>query len=229
MHSKWSDGYDTPEKMVEEAIAKGYEYIALTDHSQSLGVAGGMTVKELKEQHRLIEQLNAKFKPFRILRGAEVNIRTDGTLDYPDEILAELEVVVIGVHSALGQKKEQMTKRIIRALHNPYVTLLSHPTGRVLFRRPEYEVDVDAVIETAGKTGVALEINGQPERMDLDDINTRKVIESGVMLACNTDAHSVRQLENMRYAVSNARRGWAEKRNIFNTLSLDALLNYIQV
>lgn len=187
-----------------------------------------MTPKQLKEQHRLIDRLNAKYKPFWILRGAKVDIRADGTLDYRDEVLAELEVVVAGVHSALGQNKEQMTRRIIQALQNPYVTLFSHPTGRILLRRPEYDVDLDAVIETAKKSRVALEINGQPERMDLDDRNARKAIEAGVRLVCNTDAHSARQLENMRYAVATARRGWAEKRNILNTLPLDSLLDFIQ-
>ncbi|MGZ3537308.1 MAG: DNA polymerase/3'-5' exonuclease PolX [Syntrophales bacterium] len=228
MHTSWSDGFDSPEKMVTEAIAKGYEYIAFTDHSQSLGIAGGMTPEVLKEQFRLIDQLNKRFKPFRIFRGAEVNIRTDGTLDYPDEVLAELEVVVAGVHGALGQAREKMTKRIVRALENPYVTLLSHPTGRILFRRPEVEIDLDAIIETAVRNHIALEINGQPERMDLDDIHARKAIDAGVMLVCNTDAHSARQFENMRFAVATARRGWAEERNILNTFSLDRLLETIQ-
>lgn len=229
VHTTWSDGYDPPEKMVEEAILRGYEYIAFTDHSQSLGIAGGMTPKKLKDQRLLIEKLNRRFKPFRVLLGAEVNIKADGSLDYPDEVLAELEVVVAGIHSAFSQTRQQMTQRIIKAMRSPYVTLLSHPTGRILFRREGYEVDLEAVFEEASKTGVALEINGQPDRLDLDGTCSREGKERGVKLSCNTDAHSARQLENMRYSVATARRGWVEAKDVLNTFSLDRLLDYIQV
>lgn len=229
VHTTWSDGYDPPEKMIEEAIRRGYEYMAFTDHSQSLGVAGGLTPKELKAQRLLIDKLNKRFRPFRVLYGAEVNIKADGSLDYPDEVLAELEIVVAGVHSAFGQTKEQITQRIIKALQNPYVTLLSHPTGRIFFQREGYEVDLEAVFKAASDTGVVLEINGQPDRLDLDGSCAKEAKEMGVKLSCNTDAHSARQLENMRYAVATARRGWIEAEDVLNTLSLAQLLKFIKI
>ncbi len=224
LHTNWSDGHDTPERMVAEAIARGYEYLAFTDHSRSLTVASGLTPDRLREQRRLIDRLNERHAPFRALHGAEVDILPDGALDYPDELLAELDFVTISVHSAFDQPREQMTARIIRALRNPYVDTLNHPTGRLLLRRPEYAVDIEAILQAAAETGVVLEVNGQPDRLDLSDIWARRAVEAGVRLACNSDGHSARQLGHLRYAVATARRGWAEPRHVLNTFSLGQLL-----
>jgi DNA polymerase (family 10) len=227
VHTDWSDGHDPPHRMVEGAIARGYHYLALTDHSQSLGVARGLSPDDVRRQRRLVDELNERYAPFRVLHGTEVNIRTDGTLDYPDDVLAEFDLVTAAVHSAFSQSRQRMTDRIIRALRHPLVHALSHPTGRRLLRRPEYEVELDAVLKVAAEEGVALEVNGQPDRLDLDDVWTRRAIEAGVMLVCDSDAHSALHLDYMRYSVATARRGWAEPRHVLNTLPLSRLLAHL--
>jgi DNA polymerase (family 10) len=227
VHTDWSDGHDSPERMVEAAIARGYEYIAFTDHSRSLQVAGGLSIERVREQRRLIDRLNTRYAPFRVLHGTEVDILPDGTLDYPDEVLAEFDLVTASVHSAFRQPRERMTARIVRALRHPCVAILNHPTGRLLPRRAEYEVDMEAVLRAAAENGVALEINGQPDRLDLDDGWARRARDAGVLLACDSDAHSTRQLENVRYAVTTARRGWVEPQHVLNTLPLDRLLAHL--
>lgn len=228
VHTDWSDGHDAAERMVEAAIARGYQYLAFTDHSRSLGVARGLTIERLREQRRLIERLNARYAPFRVLHGAEVDILPSGELDYPAEVLAELDIVTASVHSHFGQPGERMTARIIQALRNPYVDTLNHPTGRLLLRRPEYEVDVEAVLQAAAEHGVALGVNGQPDRLDLNDLWARRATELGVLLVLNSDAHSTRQLANLRYAVATARRGWVEPRHVLNTLPLKRLLLHLR-
>ncbi len=162
-----------------------------------------------------------------MLHGTEVDILPEGGLDYPDEVLAEFDVVVAAVHSAFGQPRERMTARIIRALRHPGVDILSHPTGRLLLRRPEYEVDLEAVIRVAAEAGVALEVNGQPDRLDLDDVWARRAKEAGALLACDSDAHSVRQLDHMRFAVATARRGWVTAPDVLNTLPRGRLLAHL--
>ncbi|MBI2941343.1 MAG: DNA polymerase/3'-5' exonuclease PolX [Chloroflexi bacterium] len=226
-HTDWSDGHDPAERMVEEAIARGYQYLAFTDHSRSLGMAGGLSIDQVRQQRQLIDRLNHQYAPFRVLHGTEVNILPDGDLDYPDEVLAEFDVVTAAVHSAFGQPRERMTARIIRALQNPHVGVLNHPTGRLLLRRTEYEVDVEAMLRAAAANGVTLEVNGQPDRLDLDDVWSRRAREMGVLLACNSDAHSTRQLGHVRYAVATARRGWVEPRGVLNTLPLERLLSHL--
>ncbi len=228
VHTDWSDGHDPPERMVEAAIARGYEYIAFTDHSRSLQVAGGLSLERVREQRRLIDRLNTRYAPFRVLHGTEVDILPDGTLDYPDEVLAEFDLVTASVHSAFRQPRERMTARIVRALRHPCVAILNHPTGRLLPRRAEYEVDMEAVLRAAAENGVALEINGQPDRLDLDDGWARRARDAGVLLACDSDAHSTRQLEYVRYAVTTARRGWVEPHHVLNTLPLDRLLAHLE-
>jgi DNA polymerase (family X) len=227
-HTDWSDGHDPPERMVEAAIARGYEYLAFTNHSRSLGIAGGLSVERLREQQRLVERLNERYAPFRVLHSAEVDILPDGELDYPDEVLAELDLVTASVHSGFRQPRPQMTARIVRALHNPYVDTFNHPTGRLLLRRPAYEVDVEAVLKAAAETGVALEVNGQPDRLDFDDGWARRATEVGALLVCNSDAHAARQLDNTRYAVTTARRGWVESRSVLNVLPLRRLLTHLR-
>ncbi len=227
-HTDWSDGHDSAERMVEAAIARGYEYLALTDHSRSLGVAGGLSVERLREQHRLIERLNERYAPFRVLHGAEIDILPNGELDYPDEVLAELDLVTVSVHSSFRQPGARMTARITRALRNPYVDVLNHPSGRLLLRRPAHQADIEALIRVAAETGVALEIDGQPDRLDLDDGWARRATAAGVLLACNSDAHGARQLEYVRYAVTTARRGWVETQNVLNTWPLRRLLAHLR-
>jgi DNA polymerase (family 10) len=221
VHTDWSDGHDTAERMVEAAIARGYQYIAFTDHSRSLRVAHGLSVERVREQRRLIARLNERYAPFRVFHGIEVDILPNGMLDYPDDLLAELDIVCAAVHTAFRQTRQAMTARIGAALANPHVDILGHPTGRILLGRAPYEVDLDVVLRAAAERGVALEIDGQPDRLDLDDMWARRAKETGALLVCDSDAHAVRQLEYMRYAVATARRGWAEPRHILNTLPLD--------
>jgi len=227
IHTNWSDGHDPPERMVEEALARGYQYVAFTDHSRQLGVAGGLSTEMVRQQRRLVDRLNERYAPFRILHGTEVNILPEGDLDYPEEVLAELDIVTASVHSGFGQSRERMTARIVRALRNPHVDILNHPTGRLLRRRSEYEVDMEAVIRAAVENGVALEINGQPERLDMDDVWSRRAKEAGARVVCDSDAHSARQMEYMRYAVATARRGWIEPKDLLNALPLDELLAHL--
>jgi DNA polymerase (family 10) len=227
VHTDWSDGHDPPEQVVEEAIARGYQYLAITDHSKGLGVARGLSADMVRQQRRLVDRLNEFYAPFRILHGTEVNILPDGSLDYPEELLAEFDIVTASVHSAFGQPREQMTRRILRALQNPLVDSLNHPTGRILQGRAGYEMDMDAVIRVAAENGVALEINGQPDRLDLDDVWSHRVREAGGLVVCDSDAHSVRQMEYVRYAVATARRGWVEPGDVLNALALDRLLAHL--
>ena len=228
VHSDWSDGHDSLERMVQAAIARGYEYIVISDHSPSLTVAKGLAVERLREQRRLIDELNERYAPFRILQGAEVNIHPDGSLDYPDDVLAELDVVIVSVHSAFDLPEARMTERVIRALSNPHVDLLGHPTGRLLNSRLPYEIDLDAVLDAAAEFGVAIEVNGQPDRLDLPDIWVQRAIQRGILIACTSDEHSTRQLDNMRWSVATARRGWAEARHVLNTRPLAELLQWLR-
>ena len=224
-HTNWSDGTDHMEAMVEAARRRGYQYIAITDHSLGLGVAHGLTHGRILEQRRLVDRLNRQYAPFRVLHGIEVNIRADGSLDYGDDILREFDVVTASIHSGFGQPSERMTERIIRAIRNPPVDVFNHPRGRLLGKREPYAVDLEAVIEVAAQTGTALEINSQPERLDLDDVWARRAKELGAMLVIDTDAHSAAHLSFVRYGVAVARRGWLEKSDILNALSVEQLLS----
>ena len=220
-HTKWSDGTDTLEAMVEAAIALGWEYLAITDHSAGLGVAGGLSVEEVDEQRQVIEALNRRYRPFTILHGTEVNIRSDGTLDYPDEVLARFDFVIAAIHSGFRQSSEQLTRRAVLALRHPLVDAFAHPTGRRIGEREGYAIDLETVLRVAAETGTALEINGQADRLDLDDIWARRAKEMGVTLVLNADAHATWQLrQNVRFAVAVARRAWLEPHNVLNTLSL---------
>lgn len=227
MHSRWSDGVATVREMAEACMRLGYQYAAITDHSQSLRIAGGLTVEQLMEKLREVERVNAEVAPFRVLAAAEVDIKNDGSLDYPDEALERLDLVVAAIHSGFKQSREQITGRIVRALRNPYVGVLAHPSGRVLMRRDPYEVDVEEVIRVASSEGVALEINAFPDRLDLDDVWARRAVELGAVLAINSDAHRPAELEYMRYGVAVARRGWVQEKDVLNALSLQALLERV--
>ncbi len=228
VHTDWSDGHESLERMVQAALARGYAYVVISDHSPSLTVARGLTPERLREQRKLIDELNERYAPFRILHGAEVNIHPDGSLDYPDEVLAELDLVIVSVHSAFDLPEARMTERVVRALANPHVDLLGHPTGRLLDSRSPYAIDLDAVLEAAAEYGVAIEVNGQPDRLDLPDVWVQRAIERGIPIACTSDAHSARQLDNMRWSVATARRGWAEAQHVLNTRPLPSLLEWLQ-
>jgi DNA polymerase (family 10) len=226
-HSDWTDGGGTIEEMALAARALGREYIALTDHSKSLGVARGLTEERIIEQGRIIDELNRKLAPFRILQGTEMDIKRDGTLDYADETLATLEYVSASIHSAMNQDRDVMTARIERAVSNPWVTTLNHPYGRLVGSREAYAVDMDAVIKAAVTNGVALELNAQPERMDLDGETAWRAREAGARFTISTDAHSTRQLNLGRFGIGTARRAWLGPEHVLNTLSLSELLEYL--
>ena len=223
-HTNQTDGHDTLAAMARRAREKGYAYMAVTDHSPGLGLTMGLNAERIAARFAEAKKLNEELAPFRVLVGTEVDIRANGSLDYPDEILKGFDIVSASVHSAFGQDRDVMTKRILDAMHNPYVTAFSHPTGRLLERRDPCAVDLAAVIDGAIETGTWLEVNGGPERLDLPDIWVRKAIEKNVTLVLNSDAHAVEELEWTEYATSVARRGWATKASVANALELDAML-----
>jgi DNA polymerase (family 10) len=228
VHSKWSDGSHTFEQLVEAAKKHGYSYIAITDHSKGLGIAGGLTGDRLLEQKREIEAVNKKLKGFRIIHGVEVDIRSDGSLDIPDEILKELDIVVASIHSGFRQPKEQLTFRIVSAMKNPYVGVIAHPTGRLIGERDAYEVDMDEILRTAKETGTAIEINAYPLRLDLNDIYAKKAKEMGIPIVISTDTHITNQFDYMGYGISIARRGWLEKNDVLNTREVERLLKLLK-
>ena len=227
VHSTWSDGRDSIEAMLQAASDRGYQYVALTDHSAGRGIANGLTVERLQQQVEILHALGDRL-PVKILCGSEVDIRADGSLDYPDEVLQTLDVVVASVHSSMGQDVRTMTDRIIEAMHNPHVTAVGHPTGRLLGTREPVEVDMDALFRAAVETGTALEINGAPERLDLKDTHILRAKDMGVPLIISTDSHHHTHLANMRFGVAAARRGWCEAKHILNTLPAEDFLAYIR-
>jgi DNA polymerase (family X) len=223
-HTRLSDGSSSVVEMLEAGAAAGYSYVAITDHSQALGVAGGMTEDELREEHAGIRELQDQFPKMRLLCGVEVDIHVDERLDCSDELLASCDVVVASIHSALQKPLEVQTARLLAAIENPHVDIIAHPTGRLVGKRPGYEIDLAAVLDACARTRTAIEVSGQPERLDLDADSIRAAIERGVMLALDTDAHEQSQVGNlMRYAVGNARRGWAAPGHVVNALSYDEL------
>lgn len=222
-HTDWSDAAASISEMAHAAQTLGYEYLVISDHTQSLGVAKGLDISRLREQRGEIERLNERFSGFRLLQGAEVEIRADGSLDYPDEVLRELDVVIASVHSGLRQDKDTMTQRVLRAVQNPHVDIIGHPSGRLLGQREATNLDLDRLLKAAAQTGTILEVNATPNRLDLDDVHIREAIQMGVSLAINSDAHSTAGLEVMVYGVAAARRGWAEARHVVNTLPLAEL------
>lgn len=229
LHSDFSDGVSSIEEMVKKAKELGYEYIAITDHSKSLKVARGLDESRLRQQLELIKGINERVKGIRILTGIEVDILPDGSLDFDDDILKELDVVIASIHSGFKQDKTTISSRIVNACHNRYVNIIAHPTGRLLGRREPYDVDMDEVFEAAAKTGTVLEINSSPDRLDLNDVNVKRAAEMGIKIAINTDAHGTEALSDMMYGVWVARRGWLAAENIINTYSLEQLLEFLKV
>lgn len=224
VHTDWSDGTSTLAEMAEAARELGYEYLVISDHSQSLGIARGLTAERQREQRAEIDALNERWNDFRLLQGCELEIKADGSLDLPDDVLARLDLVVASLHTSQRQDQEQITRRMLNAVTNPYVDVIGHPSGRILGQREESAVDLDAVIDTAATTGTALEVNSTPSRLDLDDVHVRRAIGLGVKIAINSDAHHPDGLDNLAYGVATARRGWATAADVLNTMTLDELL-----
>jgi DNA polymerase (family X) len=227
-HSTSSDGSNSIEQMAAGARKKGYEYIGISDHSQSLKIAGGVSEEDLWKQIRFIDQLNERIGGIRVLKSAEVDILADGSLDYPDELLKELDYTVCSIHSRFGLGKAAQTERILRAMDNRCFTILGHATGRLLLKRPGYEIDVDRVIDHARTNGCFFEINSSPDRLDLSAENARVAGDAGVKIAINTDAHSVRELDYIRGGVDQARRAGLGKESILNCHSWPELRRVIR-
>lgn len=225
--TNWTDGRDSIEEMGKAARELGLQYIAITDHTRSLAMVGGLDESRIQEQGREIERVDQKLDGIRILRGAEVNILRDGNLDLSDDALADLDVVGAAVHTNFNMPQDEMTRRIIRAMRNPHVDILFHPTGRIINRRPPYAVNMKKIIEAAKDTSTILEIDAYPERLDLKDDHIRMAVEEGVKLCIDSDAHSRAQINYLSYGVTQARRGWAGSDDIINTLPLDELLKYL--
>jgi DNA polymerase (family 10) len=225
VHTDWSDGKASVLEMGEAAQALGYEYLAICDHTRNVRVVPGLDADDIRRQGEEIAAANKRLAPFRILRGSECDILPDGSLDLPDDVLAELEWVQASVHAGQRASAAEITKRTVEAMRHPAVRCLSHPKGRIINHRPENALDLDVVFEVALETGVAVEINGLPDRLDLRDVHVRAAIEAGVPIVCSTDAHSVCGLGNMQLSVATARRGWATAENIVNTRPLAEILD----
>jgi DNA polymerase (family 10) len=223
-HTVWSDGRQTVEEMARAARDRGYEYLAICDHTPAVGAVQGLTGDDVRRQGEEIAAANAALAPFRVLRGIECDILGDGRLDLSDAVLAELDWVQASVHGGQRMPRREMTKRVLEALRNPYVRCLSHPTGRYIGRRPENALDLEQVYVAALEHGVALEVNGLPLRLDLSGQHARDAVRAGLMLVCSTDAHSTGGLANMAYSVATARRGWATAADVLNTRPLAELL-----
>ena len=223
VHSDWTDGTETIEAMAAAAQARGYEYIALTDHSRRVAMVHGLDPARLSRQIREIGRLNEKLRGFTILKGIEVDILKDGRLDLPNTILSRLDVVVAAVHSYFDLPREQQTERVIRAMRNPLVNIIAHPTGRLLGQREPYAIDMERVILAAGDLGCCLEINAEPDRLDLNDIHAHAAKSKGVKVSISTDAHSANAFQYIRFGIDQARRGWLGAEDVINTLSLPEL------
>jgi len=226
-HTTWSDGHQSLLEMARAAQAQGLEYALVTDHSYGLGVARGLAVEDLRRQRAEIEQVNRKMEgTFRLLAGIEVEIRSDGSLDFPDDVLAELDLVVASVHTGLRQEREQVTARMLAAIRNPHVDVIAHPTGRLIGEREGADVDMEVVFRAAAEAGTALEVNAHPSRLDLRDVHVRRAIELGVKLAISSDTHDVNGFSVLRFGVATARRGWATAADVINTWPLENLLTW---
>jgi len=228
VHTNWSDGAASLEDMAQAAKALGYSYLAITDHSGGLGIAGGLNADRLLKQQQAIGELNEKLEGILLLSGTEVNIMADGRLDLSDEILSELDVVVASVHSALNQSETRMTERILKALANPHVDILAHPTCRLIGKREPIAVDLEAIFSAAATYRKVLEINSMPDRLDLHDISIYRARELGVLLAINTDAHRPEHLDLMRFGIGIARRGWCRPSSILNSRPVEEILSFLK-
>ena len=227
MHTDWSDGHNSIEEMAIAARDMGYQYIAMTEHSVGRGIAGGLDEARLRKQIVEIKAVNERLSGIHVFSGSEVDIRADGSLDLPHEILSELDIVIAAVHSAMNQSEERMTRRVLSAIENPDVDIIAHPTCRILGEREPVAMDMEAVFQAAAKNGKTLEINAMPDRLDLNDVHAFRARDLGVKLAIGTDAHSTAHLGLMRFGVGVARRAWCEPKHVLNTLSLKELLVFL--
>ncbi|NQE52125.1 phosphatase YcdX, partial [ANME-1 cluster archaeon GoMg3.2] len=226
VHTNWSDGKNSIEEMAVTAISSGYEYIAVADHSPAVGIAGGMNEDKITKRQEEIEKLNTRFETeginFSVLSASEVDIKSDFSMDFPDDVLKSLDVVVGAIHTKFTQDRETMTKRIVTAIANPNVDIIAHPTGRLLGKRDPYEVDMEQLMESAKATGTIMELNSFPGRLDLNDIHCKMAKEYGVLIAISTDAHDAMQMQGViKYGVATARRGWIESKDVVNTRGLE--------
>jgi DNA polymerase (family X) len=224
-HTTWSDGRASVEEMGRAALERGYEYLAICDHTPAVGAVKGLTADEVRRQGEEIAAANEVLAPFRILRGTECDILPDGRLDLPDDVLAELDWVQASVHGGQRMPRAEMTKRVEEALRNPHVSCLSHPKGRLINRRPENALDLDRVFAIALEEGVAVEVNGLPDRLDLSGEHVREALRAGVEIVCSTDSHAAGRLGNMPLSVHTARRGWATPADVVNTQPLQSILD----
>ncbi len=228
-HSNWSDGQNTMREMAEACIARGYAYLGLTDHSKVAAYAGGLSEERLRQQGEEIDRLNEEFAGrLRILKGTECDILRDGSLDFSDEVLASLDFVVASIHSNFNLPAEEQTRRMLKAIANPYVDIIGHPTGRILLGRAGYDLNVETIIDAAVAHGVCIEINSHPSRLDLDWRFLRKARDKGMKTSINPDAHAVTGINDMRYGVGMARKGWLRARDVLNTMETEALLAYLR-
>jgi DNA polymerase (family 10) len=228
VHSNWTDGTATIAEMAAAAQARGYAYMALTDHSRRQTMSHGLDPAKVAKQIREIDKINKTFNNFTILKGIEVDILKDGMLDLPDATLAQLDVVVASVHSFFDLRPDDQTERIIRAMQNRQVSILGHPTGRLIGMREPYEIDMDRVISAARELNCALEINAEPDRLDLNDLHAHMAKSKGVKLAISTDAHSVNAFQYMRFGIDQARRGWLTAKDVVNTRPLSELMTLLR-
>jgi DNA polymerase (family 10) len=228
VHTDWSDGHDSIEDMAQAAKALGYQYLAITDHSAGRGIAHGLSEERLKKQIEEVKRLNEQLKGIRIFTGTEVDIRADGSIDLPDKLLVDLDVVVAAIHSAMNQSQEQITRRILGAIENPHIDVIAHPTCRLLGEREPVAIDMEAVFRAAIKYNKALEINAMPSRLDLKDIHIYRARELGVKLIMGTDSHSTAHLGFMRFGIGMARRGWCQPKDILNTKPTKEMLAFLR-
>ncbi len=229
VHSTWSDGHNTISEMVEACIARGFQYLGITDHSKAAAYANGLNEDALHRQHEEIDRLNEEYAGrIHILKGTECDILKDGALDYADGVLASLDFVVASIHSNFTLAPEDQTRRMIRAISNPYVNIIGHPTGRILLDRAGYELDMEAVIDAAIAHGVSIEINAHPSRLDLDWRLVRRARDKGMKIPIDPDAHALAGLDDMRYGIGIARKGWLSAKDVLNAMETPALLKFFQ-
>ncbi len=228
-HSTWSDGKKSIKEMAEAAIARGYKLLAITDHTHSLGIANGLSIERLHEQRKEIDRVQAELgEAIVLLQGIEMEIRADGSLDFPDEVLAELDIVIASLHVSIRQERAQATQRILNAINNPLVDIIGHLTNRLIPDRAGADLDMEAILAAAAETDTVLEINANPQRLDLDDIYSRRAVEMGIKLAINTDAHKPSNLDFVDYGIAVARRGWVEPQSVINTWPIEKLRTWLQ-
>jgi DNA polymerase (family X) len=227
MHTTWSDGKHSIREMAEAARERGRKYIVITDHSRSLGVANGLSIERLLQQQAEVRQVDAEMNgTIRVFHGTEMDINADGSLDFPDEILAQLDFVIASLHVSLRQERDQIMRRLLNAINNPHVDLIGHPRAQMIPNREPVDADMDAVFAAAQKSGIALEINANPIRLDLEAQYARRAVESGIPLSINTDAHHIREMDLMHYGIRTARRGWVQAESVLNTWSLERFIEW---